>query len=140
MASSSPRRSAGAKTENTPLLSYSSILILSGFLIGLVASRAVERRWEPLIFLIGLFGLVSWFALGHLSRRREERRQQESIQLAASRLGSRLDRHTLKCQSNAEITAQWSLPRMEQQYLPVMTHRSGPAYISRSAALSRYKV
>lgn len=94
-----PDRDAAAD-ESRPLLSHSSILIFSGVLIGMVASQVVQARWEPFVYLAGLFGLVAWFALGHLARIREQRRASSATRQAASRLASRLDRHTLRFQAS----------------------------------------
>ena len=75
------------------LLSHSTILILSGFLIGMASSNITQPGSQFYVYCIGLFGIVSYFALGHVAKSRHEKSAQMAADKAASRMEGRLDRH-----------------------------------------------
>ena len=84
---------ANTVTERKPLVSHSSILIFSGILIGMVASRMVSQEWQSTVYLIGLFGLVSYFGLALLAERRQRNTTERALEKASTDLEHRFDRH-----------------------------------------------
>ncbi|MEX0703169.1 MAG: hypothetical protein WD069_13830 [Planctomycetales bacterium] len=78
---------------NRPLLSYTSILILSGFLAGLASARLVPPFMEPFLFGGAAAGLASWIGLGCLAERRRRETARQAVHTALHRMDRRLDRH-----------------------------------------------
>lgn len=88
----------GAKVSRSlsaerPLLSHTTILILSSFLIGIAAGRMTTPNSELMVYFTGVFGLVAYFGLGQLARKRQERAELRALERAAHQLESRMDRH-----------------------------------------------
>lgn len=71
------------------LVSGTSILILSGFLIGMTVGRTVNEELSPFVLAAGLAGLVSFIGL-EVSRARARERQALAEQETVT---SRLQRH-----------------------------------------------
>ncbi len=86
-----------------PLLSTSTILILSGFLIGVTIGKIVAADLSPYVLACGLSGFLAFIAFDTAASRRELARQieeQESME-------KRLDKHmhsvsTFRLDSSAE--------------------------------------
>lgn len=60
-----------------PLLSSTTILILSGFLIGIAVGNQVDKELAPYLFRSGLVGMLTFIVLEQISRRRTEAGQRE---------------------------------------------------------------
>jgi len=79
------------KNHESQLVSTSTILILSGFLIGLTVGKTVAASLSPYVLDCGLAGLLAFIALEFAgTRREEEEAQEEQVQIQ-----SRLDRHVM---------------------------------------------
>ena len=75
------------------LLSHSTILIFSAFLIGVTAGKASSLQIELMIYLTGGAGLIAYFLLGQLARRRKQKTERLATRQAVTELESRVDRH-----------------------------------------------
>jgi hypothetical protein len=75
------------------VVSHSSILIISAFLIGIGAGRASNPALGMSLFMLGIFGFVSYFGLGHLANQRKEKARLRKRQRAAKKLELRMGRH-----------------------------------------------
>lgn len=88
-------------TDHSPhdrsLLSSSTILILSAFLVGLAAGGAAGSELSPYVLACGAAGLVSFFALKTVARRRHEK----SVEQEQRHVEDRLDRHIKPADSHA---------------------------------------
>lgn len=79
-----------------PLLSHSSILILSGFLIGMVFNQMTESGVEIYVFAAGLVGLLGYLCLDELAQRRRLQAEKTEFEQATNKLERRLNRHILQ--------------------------------------------
>ena len=116
------------QASEKPLLSHSSILIFSGFLIGMVSRNAVRPGDEMLVYGAGVVGLVSYFGLGLLARARKQRATNHDFQQASTRLEKRINRHVARGGPIKAGPMAPKLPRSDRQYLTVV--RSNEPYIS----------
>jgi len=110
---------ANAAVERKPLVSHSSILIFSGVLIGMVAARMVSREWQPIVYLVGLFGLVAYFGLALLAERRQRRTAERALEKASADLEHRFDRHVHREPVSAKLIQGVNSSDIERQYLTV---------------------
>lgn len=76
-------------TDERPLISTTSILILSGFLIGVTVGKIVAEDLSPYVLACGLSGFLAYIALDVAATRREEDAAAEEIRFVQGRL----DRH-----------------------------------------------
>lgn len=83
----SQRRDPGVprppRSERRPLLSVCTILILSGFLLGMAVASQLEEELRGFILMAGMAGLVAFLGLDHVAIRRRlyaERREQEFME------------------------------------------------------------
>jgi hypothetical protein len=86
-----PKKSPAEDTER-PLISNATILILSGFLIGLTVGKFVAEDLSPYVLACGLSGFLAFIALELAAERRANeanRREQQSI-------ARRLERHVVQ--------------------------------------------
>lgn len=83
------------KKDENPLISASTILILSGFLIGLTVGKIVSEALSPYVLSCGLAGFLAFIALEFTGTQREE----EEAQVEQVQVQSRLDRHVLSLSS-----------------------------------------
>lgn len=87
------------KNHESHLVSTSTILILSGFLIGLTVGKTVADSLSPYVLDCGLAGLLAFIALEFAgTRREEEEAQEEQVQIQ-----SRLDRHVMSISHSGPI-------------------------------------
>ena len=77
--------------EPRPLVSNTSILILSAFLIGTVIGNAVEEDLSPFVMACGLSGFLAFIALELAS----ERRTIDSRAAIDAEVSRRLDKHVV---------------------------------------------
>ncbi len=85
-----------AGSKNDELLSNTTILILSAFLIGMFAQRLAPPIWNDYLLLIGAAGLVSYLGLGLVARSRRLETIQESVRNTCERLENRFDQHAAR--------------------------------------------
>ncbi len=78
-----------------PLISASTILILSGFLIGLTVGKIVNESLSPYVLSCGLAGFLAFIALELTSTQREEQSAHEE----QVHVQGRLDRHVMSLSS-----------------------------------------
>ena len=97
------------KKKDSHLVSPSTILILSGFLVGITIGRIVGSELSPLVLSSGLAGFVAYLALDVAATRRMENRVHEEIQ----HMEERLDKHVLSLSSVA-----FKLPPREPKLKP----------------------
>jgi hypothetical protein len=108
------------RASDKPLLSHSSILILSGFLIGMVSRNAVRPGDEMLVYAAGVVGLVSYLGLGLLARARKQRATNHEFEQASTRLEKRINRHVARSGPIKAGPKTPKLPRSDRQYLTVV--------------------
>jgi hypothetical protein len=83
------------KARKPELISNSTILILSGFLIGLTVGKIVNESLSPYVLSCGLSGFLAFIALEFTGTQREEQAaHEEQVQVQ-----SRLDRHVMSLSS-----------------------------------------
>ena len=86
------RTQAAAKK---PLLSNSSILILSGFLLGIVLTEVVPESFRLSARLGGVVGVIAYFALQSVAHAREQKAAARREELVAMKLEGKVARHVL---------------------------------------------
>ena len=79
----------------TQIISTSTILILSGFLIGLTVGKIVSESLSPYVLSCGLAGFLAFIALELTGTQREEKIDQDE----KVHVQTRLDRHVLSLSS-----------------------------------------
>ncbi len=79
------------KKNEPKLISASTILILSGFLIGLTVGKIVSESLSPYVLSCGLAGFLAFIALEFTGTQREEQSAHEE----QVHVQGRLDRHIL---------------------------------------------
>jgi hypothetical protein len=80
-----------------PLVSVTSLLILSGFLIGVAVGQGVADDLSPYVLSTGLAGVLAYLGFDCAATRRRERellREQQQFM-------SRLSRHVVRSQGSA---------------------------------------
>ena len=88
-------------TNVKPLLTNNTILILSGFLIGIGSGQKIQSEFGTLVFLTGIVGLIAYIALTVVVQRRKQRVAKRAIQEATCQLERRMDRHIPTAASDA---------------------------------------
>jgi hypothetical protein len=83
------------KKGEPQLISASTILILSGFLIGLTVGKIVSENLSPYVLSCGLAGFLAFMALELTGTQREEQTEHEE----QVHVQGRLDRHVLSLSS-----------------------------------------
>ena len=104
-----------------PLISPSSILILSGFLIGVASGHSLPTSSGQTVFFAGLIGVISYLGLSVAANRQHRRAQERANRVARSRLEQRLDRHNPRQLLKLNRRPRRRLSEMEEQYLPVVS-------------------
>lgn len=84
-----------SRREKPELISNSTILILSGFLIGLTVGKIVNESLSPYVLSCGLSGFLAFIALEFTGSQREEKAAHDE-QVAVQ---NRLDRHVMSLSS-----------------------------------------
>ena len=79
--------------SKSPLVSRSTILILSGFLIGSVFRDYAETRLERNILFAGLIGIVAYIGLVFGTQSHSRRKQRVANDKATSEMDDRIERH-----------------------------------------------
>lgn len=83
------------KKGETRIISASTILILSGFLIGLTVGKIVNESLSPYVLSCGLAGFLAFIALEFTGTQREEKSDYEE----KVHVQGRLDRHVMSLSS-----------------------------------------
>jgi len=104
-----------------PLVSRSTILILSSFLVGVAVHHVLPPELEHYVLATGLVGLLSYLALDVAAARRRERRDELDRLKAANKFEGRLNRHLpAKTQPRSSPAASSSAEESEwQQFVTV---------------------
>ena len=87
---------AERKYRDKPLISVTSVLILSAFLIGMAVGNVLAAELEPYVLTCGLGGLLAFLGLEMAGLRRKL----AQVEVEKRHLETRLDRH-VHSQSNA---------------------------------------
>lgn len=91
--SASKRMGRSKRRQKKSLLSHSSVLIFSAFLIGAVAHRVIPAGMHIYVLAVGAVGLLSYLGLDIAAEKRREQRKEIADQQAVNRLEGRLNRH-----------------------------------------------
>jgi hypothetical protein len=83
------------KKGETRIISASTILILSGFLIGLTVGKIVSESLSPYVLSCGLAGFLAFIALEFTGTQREEKIDHDE----KVHVQTRLDRHVMSLSS-----------------------------------------
>ena|SRR5579871_5245630 len=111
-------RQAGA------LISPSSILILSGFLVGMGLSDGSIPGRQCMAFLTAGCGLLSFYALDGIARRRIAHVNERQTRMAVRRLENRIGRHISGTgDDDEEEFPDADRPKRDLMLHAVMTHR-----------------
>jgi hypothetical protein len=90
------------ESAERPLISNATILILSGFLVGLTVGKIVAEDLSPYVLSCGLSGFLAFIALELAA----ERRLEEAARADRGYVAQRLDRHiTARGPSAFSVTA-----------------------------------
>jgi hypothetical protein len=76
--------------EKRPLISSATILILSGYLVGLTVGSASTDTWASDVLACGLAGFLAFIALQLVA----ERKIENAVRRERAQLAARLNRHT----------------------------------------------
>lgn len=110
----SPSRPKGKPQARRPLLSHSSVLILSIFLIGMASGHWLAAELRRYALLGGLAGMAAYMAFEQLNRVRQDRAESR----AARKLENRFNRHVQRRVEPSRKNKS-SKPDSDEQYLPV---------------------
>lgn len=83
------------KIRKPEIISNSTILILSGFLIGLTVGKIVSESLSPYVLSCGLSGFLAFIALEFTGTQRDEQAAHEG----QVQVQTRLDRHVMSLSS-----------------------------------------
>ncbi len=99
-------RSDHDSADGRPLLSSTSILIISGFLIGTTVGKFVGEDLSPYVLSAGLAGVLAFLMCDLVATRRRER---DLVKERRQILG-RLERHVLHTQGASQPSAPHANP------------------------------
>ncbi|MBT4867924.1 MAG: hypothetical protein HON53_22715 [Planctomycetaceae bacterium] len=102
------------------VVSHSSILIISAFLIGSAAGKAPNPTMQMCLFMLGAFGFVSYFGLGHLAKRRQAGAANRKQKRAAKKLELRVDRHIARSTPTDESGSDGQTADADCQLVPAI--------------------
>jgi len=87
------RKRSSTKTDARPLLSHTSILIISAFILGMATGKISSVPADSTFLMMGVFGVISYFGLGSIAEKREQKRRQQILEQKEEALEGRLERH-----------------------------------------------
>lgn len=87
------RKRASSQANGRPLLSHTSILIISIFILGMATGNVSSVPANSAFLMMGVFGVISYFGLGALADSRERKRRQQILEQKEEALEGRLERH-----------------------------------------------
>ncbi|WP_339728676.1 hypothetical protein [uncultured Gimesia sp.] len=117
------RKRTSTETGTRPLLSHTSILIISIFILGMATGELSTLPADSTFLMMGVFGLVSYFGLGTLAATRERKRRKQQLEQKGEALAGRLERHlTNDTQTNSPQRVASASPDLSSsQYQAVNT-------------------
>ena len=74
------RKRASSQANGRPLLSHTSILIISIFILGMATGKVSSVPANSAFLMMGVFGVISYFGLGALADSRERKRRQQILE------------------------------------------------------------
>lgn len=107
-------RKRKSKLHDRPLLSASSILIVSGFLIGLTVGRIVGEDLSPYVLSCGLAGCLAFISLDMAATRRDE----DAVEEDKRQQEERLDKHVMSLSSIG-----FTLPPAQEEDMRVLADK-----------------
>jgi hypothetical protein len=108
------RKNSLTETGTRPLLSHTSILIISIFVLGMATGTISSLRADSTYLMMGVFGL------GSLANTRERKRRKELSEQKGEALEGRLERHLINdSQSNSPQRVAVACPDQSSQYQAV---------------------
>lgn len=114
------RKRSLVDTGTRPLLSHTSILIISIFVLGMATGRISSLPADSTYLMMGVFGLISYFGLGALASTRERKRREQLMEKKEVALEGRLERHlTNDSQTNSPQRVAAACRDQSSQYQPV---------------------
>jgi len=114
------RKNSLLETGTRPLLSHTSILIISIFILGMATGEISTLPANSTYLMMGVFGLISYFGLGTLASARERKRRQQLKEQKGEALEGRLERHlTNESQGNSPQRVAATHPDQSSQYQSV---------------------
>lgn len=116
-------RTMPERQPSRSLLSTTSIIILSGFLIGTTLVRGMKPQIEPVTMYAGCVGLVAWIGLRFATRRHRDHVRRRAVQQATLRLERRIDRHIAHQPPICRYCRRRVRQGVETQYLTVVNSR-----------------
>lgn len=108
------------------VVSHSSILILSAFLIGIAAGKAPNPALQMCMFMAGVIGFISYFGLGFLAQQRQAGAASRKQKRAAKKLELRMDRHIPRAVPLGESRRDGQAADVERQLVPAVGSQSMP--------------
>ncbi|QDT91409.1 hypothetical protein [Gimesia algae] len=116
------RKRSLAETGTRPLLSHTSILIISIFVLGMATGTTSSIPADSTYLMMGVFGLISYFGLGALAATRDRRLRKQEMEQKEEALEGRLERHLSKdSQSNSPQRVAVNGADQSSQYQTVNT-------------------
>ena len=83
----------GDKRHPKPLLSHSTILILSAILIGLLVNHLLPAEFELYLYCGGAVGLLAYLGLDIVAARRREQEEARAQEQVERNFDSKMNRH-----------------------------------------------
>ena len=117
------RKRSAAETGTRPLLSHTSILIISIFVLGMATGTTSSIPADSTYLMMGVFGLISYFGLGTLAATRERKLRKQEMEQKEEALEGRLERHLSK-DSQSNIPQREAMKGSDQSY-PYQTVNTG---------------
>ena len=117
------RRRKGRARRSRPVLSESSILILSGFLVGNAWGNPIYSGLQIHAMLAGVAGIVAYFALNEVRRRSRLKAAERATEATHQLLAGRIHRHIPRVMPERRRQLFCAPREVSQQYLTVV--RSG---------------
>lgn len=112
------RKRASSQANGRPLLSHTSILIISIFILGMATGNVSSVPANSAFLMMGVFGVISYFGLGALADSRERKRRQQILEQKEEALEGRLERHLTtnpQCPPPQRVTSAGSLHNADRQ-------------------------
>jgi hypothetical protein len=95
MSSATSRQGSRAEAAR-PLLSRTTIPILSGFLLGMAARNTVAPEMEFYVYAAGVCGLIAWLGLRYVAEARSRRDAALAGERATEKLKDHVTRHVAR--------------------------------------------
>ena len=105
-----------------PVVSHTTILILSGLLIGMVAGSWTHPNVQMPVFVAGVLGLVMYIGVSRVAQRRQQSAHQ-TRERSLNKLEIRLNRHVSHAHDPWRQRPHLRRANAEHQYLPVVMSR-----------------